>query len=72
MPLRALSKGREALAGTSFVARAPCDLKPAKIPKVWMLSLTPPQTARSTSPRRSICAAWIRPRLPAAHAAPIV
>ncbi len=37
-----VSKGREALAGTSFVARAPCDLNPAKMPKVWMLSLTPP------------------------------
>ena len=40
--------------------------------KVWMLSLTPPANARSTSPSRSICAAWMRPRLPAAQAAPSV
>ncbi len=72
MPLRALSKGRLAFAGSALVARAFWLLKPAKMPKVWMLSLTPPQIAKSTSPRRSICVAWIRPRLPAAQAAPMV
>jgi hypothetical protein len=42
MPLRARSKGRDAFFGSSWVARAPWLLKLAKMPKVWMLSLTPP------------------------------
>ena len=39
---------------------------------VRMLSDTPPAKARSTSPSRSCWQPWTQPRLPAAHAAPIV
>ena len=72
MPLRFLSKGREALVGSSWAPSAPWFLKPAKMPKVWMDSETPPAKATSTSPSWSICAAWMRPALPAAQAAPMV
>ncbi len=44
----------------------------AKMPKVRMLSDTPPQSATSQSPSRSIWTPWIMPALPAAHAAPSV
>ena len=54
----------------AWVARAFWELNEAKMPKVWMLSDTPPPRARSTMPSWSICAAWIRPRLPAAQAPP--
>ena len=37
-----------------------------------MLSDTPPASATSHSPSRSIWAPWIIPALPAAQAAPIV
>ena len=38
MPLRFVSKGREAFVGSACVARAPWLAKPAKMPNVWMLS----------------------------------
>ena len=72
MPLRSLSNGREAWFGSACWARAPWFLKPAKMPKVWIDSETPPAKARSTSPSCSIWAAWMRPALPAAQAAPMV
>ena len=72
MPLRSRSKGREALVGSSCLAKAPWLWKLAKMPKVWMLSDTPPARATSHSPSRSICTPWIMPALPAAQAAPSV
>ena len=47
--------------GSSCVASAPWLLKLAKMPNVWMLSETPPASATSHSPSRSICAPWIMP-----------
>ena len=50
IPLRFRSNGRLALVGSGCDASAPWLLKAAKMPKVPMLSLTPPAKATSTSP----------------------
>ena len=67
-----MSNGRLAFVGSTWWASAPWLLNAAKMPNDRMLSLTPPASAKSTSPRRNICAAWMMPMLPAAQAAPSV
>ena len=54
MPFRSRSKGREALVGSEWLASAFWLAKLAKMPKVWMLSETPPARATSTSSSSSI------------------
>ena len=48
IPFLDISNGRLALFGSSCFAKAPWLLKPAKMPNVCMLSLTPPARAKST------------------------
>ncbi len=67
----AVEGARGLASGRAWLASAPWARKLAKMPKVWMLSETPPPMAWSISPSCSICAPWISPRLPAAQAAPM-
>ena len=63
MPLRSRSNGREALVGSSCAASAPWLLKLAKMPNVWMLSETPPASARSHSSEPQHLGALDQPRV---------